>query len=206
MSDARNTGRDAWSEVAKPGRHGRQSGPARVGCRLYPDPLLAIVSPRKSHETLLSAIVHTHVGVGLPTGPKVAIGQNGQRIAGIGPNRWLAVATGTSPAARTLITDLDVHAHVVDQSHGLALLALDGPDARDTLAKGTGMDLHPRTFSPGDAATTAIAHMTVHIWQTSPAPVFELAVPAGTLGSFWHWLETAAGASGLEATAGETSA
>ena len=71
----------------------------------------------------------------------------------LAPGTWMVVAQdvedgGLYPRLREELGDL---AAVVDQSHGRAVLRLAGPRARDVLAKGCRLDLHPRVFKPGCA-------------------------------------------------------
>jgi sarcosine oxidase subunit gamma len=79
-------------------------------------------------------------------------------------------------------------ASVCDQSDGRCVIRISGPSARDVLAKGIPLDLHPRVFGPGQAAVTLAAHIGVHIWQIDDMPTYEIAVFRGFAGSFWHWL------------------
>jgi len=89
-------------------------------------------------------------------------------------------------------------ASLVDQSHGRTLLVLTGPRVRDALAKGVPIDLHPRAFRPGDAASTLIAHIPVHLWQVDDRPSYEFAIARSLAQSFWQWLTAAAAEWGLQ--------
>jgi heterotetrameric sarcosine oxidase gamma subunit len=79
-------------------------------------------------------------------------------------------------------------ASVSDQSDGRTVIRVRGPGARDTLAKGMPIDLHPRTFRPGDAAVTLVAHIGAHIWQVDEAPTYELIVSRSYAAAFLEWL------------------
>jgi sarcosine oxidase subunit gamma len=78
------------------------------------------------------------------------------------------------------------------------LLQAAGPRVRDALAKGLAIDLHPRVFTTGHAAVTAVAHIGVHIWQVDDSPTYEIAVPRSLAISFWRWLAASAAEYGLE--------
>ena len=71
------------------------------------------------------------------------------------------------------------------------IFACGGPKARDALAKGVPIDLHPRVFRPGDAAVTS-AHIGVHLWQVDDAPTYELIVPRSFAVAFREWFDEAA--------------
>ena len=60
------------------------------------------------------------------------------------------------------------------------------------LAKGCSLDLHPRVFKPGDAATTPIALIDCQLWQIDDTPSYDLAVPSSFAESFWSWLTASA--------------
>ena len=74
--------------------------------------------------------------------------------------------------------------------------------ARDLLAKGVPIDLHPRAFKPGDAAQTQVAHIGVLIAQIDDAPTYELLAARSFTGSLWSWLEASALEFGLEIAGG----
>ena len=121
--------------------------------------------------------------------------KNGFALIGTAPGQWLAVAEDTSALAllAKLAAALKGLATIVDQSDGKAVLRISGPRARDALAKGCSLDLHPRVFKPGNAATTAVALIDCVIWQVDETPTYDLAVPTSYAESFWSWLAASAG-------------
>jgi methylglutamate dehydrogenase subunit D len=86
------------------------------------------------------------------------------------------------------------------------VLRLTGPQARAVLAKGLPIDLHPRAFAPGSAATSTISLMGVQIWQVDDAPTYDLAFFRSVSASFWHWLTASAAEFGYEVAGGEGAA
>jgi sarcosine oxidase subunit gamma len=132
-------------------------------------------------------------GLDLPMGSK-RVSKNGFALIGTVPGQWLAVAE--SREARSLPAMLAValkgDATVVDLSDGKAVLRISGPRARATLAKGCSLDLHPRVFKPGNAATTPVALIDCVIWQIDETPTYDLAVPTSYAESFWSWLTASA--------------
>jgi sarcosine oxidase subunit gamma len=80
------------------------------------------------------------------------------------------------------------------------VLTISGPRARDVLAKGLPIDLDPRAFPPGSAATSTISLMGVQLWQTGDTPGYEIAVFRSVSASFWRWLTASAAEFGYEVT------
>ena len=91
-------------------------------------------------------------------------------------------------------------ASISDQSGGRTVLRVSGPRARDVLAKGLPIDLHPRAFAPGSAATSTISLMGVQLWQVDDAPSYDIALFRSLSASFWRWLTASAAEFGYEVT------
>jgi len=121
---------------------------------------------------------------------------------GYGPGQWLAVSetVANERLARELGDRLRGLASISDQSGGRTVLRMSGPGARAVLAKGLPIDLHPRAFGPGSAATSTISLMGVQIWQVDDAPTYDLAIFRSVSASFWHWLTASAAEFGYEIT------
>ena len=80
-------------------------------------------------------------------------------------------------------------ASISDQSGGRTVLRISGPRARDVLAKGLPIDLDPRGFPLGSAATSTISLMGVQLWQTGDPQSYDLAIFRSVSQSFWRWLD-----------------
>lgn len=89
----------------------------------------------------------------------------------LGPDEWLVIApAGEAPALESALGRAladDPLAAVCDLSHNYTTLRLEGPDARDVLAKGCPLDLAPGAFGPGHAAQTLLA--STRVLLTCPA-------------------------------------
>ena len=122
-------------------------------------------------------------------------------FASAGPDHWLAAADTMPGVAfeQRLRSELAGLASVSDQSDGRTLIRVSGPRARDALAKGVMIDLHPRAFRPGDAAVSTIGHIGVHFWQLDDLPTYEFVVFRSLAADFWHWLVDAASEFGVKA-------
>jgi sarcosine oxidase subunit gamma len=154
---------------------------------------LFVISAGAGKASEVAAKMHSVTGLDLPMGPK-RMSKNGFALIGTAPGQWLAVAE--SKEARALPAMLGVAlkgvATVVDQSDGKAVLRISGPRAREVLAKGCSLDLHPSVFKPGSAGTMPVALIDCVIWQVDEIPSYDLAVPASFAESFWSWLTASA--------------
>ncbi|MFP6759987.1 MAG: sarcosine oxidase subunit gamma family protein [Alphaproteobacteria bacterium] len=106
-----------------------------------------------------------------------------------GAEQWFVIADKFAEGAlyRDLVERLAGLASVSDQSHGRVILLLSGAHARDVIAKGTPVDVHPREFAPGHCAVTQMAHVGVHLACVG-TDAYELSLFRGFAESFWHWL------------------
>ncbi len=135
------------------------------------------------------------LGVELPVRPNTtAAAGAGVTLFWLGPNEWL-IAT---PPARTggLVAGLGEalqgrHHAVVELSAARATIAVAGPRARDVLAKGCPLDLHPRAFKPGDCAQSHYAKASVLLYQADDAPTYHLTVARSFAEYLWLRLEDA---------------
>jgi heterotetrameric sarcosine oxidase gamma subunit len=189
------TPRSPWDGILPAGRVGLALGPAGVTASPRENLGLATVIARAGKAEALRARLAALHGIEAPARPIVAHG-GALDLVWAGPEQWLAIAPDRKIADR-LAADLQGLAAITDQSDARAILRLSGPKARDTLAKGCPIDLHPRVFKAGDAALTAIGHVGVHLWQVDDAPTYDLAVPRSMAGSFWRWLCASAQELGL---------
>jgi methylglutamate dehydrogenase subunit D len=85
---------------------------------------------------------------------------------------------------------------VTDQSDARVVLQVGGSLAADALAKGVGIDLHPRSFAPGDVAVTLVGHVSALLWREESG--FGCAVASGYAASVAAFLIDAALEFGLE--------
>jgi sarcosine oxidase subunit gamma len=189
----------ALAGLAVPGRYGYAGGEPGVTIAERIGLGLATVAARKGAP--LRAAVKASYGVNLPDDSTVGQGPE-VSFVGYGPGQWLAVS-GTlrnDTLAKQLGQDLKGLASVSDQSGGRTVLRLSGMRARDALAKGLPIDLHPSVFGPGSAATSTISLMGVQLWQVDEAPTYDIALFRSVSASFWRWLIASAAEFGYEVT------
>lgn len=86
----------------------------------------------------------------------------------VGPGEWIATDAETASAdlARTLNAAAEGRAAIVDQGEGRTALRLEGPNARQILAKLTAVDTAPEAFPLGHATQTGLAEVSVTLART----------------------------------------
>ena len=135
------------------------------------------------------------LGCALPVRPNTVAEGPAGAILWLGPTEWLLVVpTGQEgEVARSLREALgDAHAAITDLSSGQTIISLSGAGARDLLAQGCPLDLHPRVFGVGRCAQTHVAKAAVAIWLRDDRPTFDLIVRRSFAGYLALWLEDAA--------------
>jgi methylglutamate dehydrogenase subunit D len=194
--------RAALADVLRAGRHGRPEGPAGLIVCERAHLSLASVIARKGQSEALATLVKSAYGIDLPATPRFAGGPmpDGRSILFVwsGPAQWLVLAEGAEDFERELTIGLGKRAMIAEQSDGRCLIRLRGAKAREVLAKGFTIDLHPRAFKPGDVALTLAVHIGVQLWQLDEAPTYEIAFARSLAGSLWSWLSTSAAEFGYE--------
>ena len=119
-----------------------ESGGVRV--RLWPPVPIVSVLARKGQNFAAD--------LGVSDGPRQSV-LDGATILGIGPGRWLFLGRDVEQ-----LRHLAGRASLADHSDGYAVFEIAGAKARDVLAKGVPVDLHPGVFKD-DVAVTVIAHI-----------------------------------------------
>ena len=192
--------RSALEGLLRPGRHGEAEGAPGVTLTELPGISLASVIARKGKAAEASEAAKRSFGIDLPETPRRVAGK-GIEFLWAGPGQWLALSREAIPAGEfetRLAAVFAGLASVAEQSDGRTVLRLAGPKARDVLAKGLPIDLHPRVFRPGDTALTVAALIGVQIWQVDDQPSYELAIFRGFARGFWHFLTESAAEYGCE--------
>lgn len=134
----------------------------------------------------------------LPGEPNTTAGRGDVSALWLGPDAWLL--TCPPDAVATHIGDLrialaDVHAAVTDVSDGRVALRLAGPNARDVLAKGCPLDLHPRAFAVGSCAQSLLGKTSVLLHLVADdagrGATFDVYVARSFAHYLFDWLEDA---------------
>jgi sarcosine oxidase subunit gamma len=191
--------KSALAGIAAPGRHGKSAGEPGVLISERIGLGLATVAARKGKADALKQAVAAAYGVDLQGSSRIAQG-SAVSFIGYGPGQWLAVSEGLAneALARDLSAKLAGLASISDQSGGRTVLRISGARARDVLAKGLPIDLDPRVFPLGSAATSVISHMGVQLWQLDDTRSYDIAIFRSLSESFWSWLAASAAEYGYE--------
>ncbi len=156
-------------------------------------PAMASIIARKDKADEIAARVAERWGIELPRTPRVA-SAGGLSLAWAGHQQWLAKSETDQGAELEdrLRGELGALASISDQSDNRVLVRIEGPKARELLAHGLPIDLHPNALKSGDLALTLFGYIGVHVWVTADTPTFDLFVPRSYASSFWRTLMHAA--------------
>jgi len=161
-------------------------------------------------ETAFAAAVEEALGVALPVEPNTVASTDGRHVLWLGPDEWWVVTPDDGPAmADKLRAALaNQRAAVTDVSESRTCIHVRGPHARDLLAKGCPLDLHPRVFAAGQCAQSLCAKAAITLHQVADdgddaesGPAYDLYVLNSFAEYLWLWLEDAAREYGLRVTA-----
>jgi len=125
-------------------------------------------------------------GLPLPLTPNQVAVMGSVRTLWLGPDEWLVTAEDDTPELLPRLERAVAgrRAAVIDLSASWVVLAIAGSGARDLLAAGCGLDLHPRVFGPGQCAQTLLARVPIILDQLDDAPHYRVLVRR----SFARWL------------------
>ena len=190
MAESAHVELSPWTGLWRRGRFGSTGPEPGVLIGEPARTAAALMAARKGQLPSLLKIAKAW-GVELPASPRWVRGRS-LTFAWAGPDQWLVRGPASFAEIEGDLASFAPHAIFIDQSHARATLTVGGPRARDALAKGFDVDLHPRVFTPGDVALTLGAQISAHLLQIDDRPTYEVAVPRSFAGSFWHWLSEAA--------------
>ena len=169
------------------------------GVRLGEEVVLGKIDLRGDpHDRAFMAAVGRALDLLLPN--EACTSASKEQIAALclGPDQWLVTCRADDvPRLVGLLREAlaDVCAAITDMTDGRVAFRVAGPSARDVLAKGTPLDLHPRAFPPGTCAGTLLAKASVliHVLDDDPerGPSFDVYVARSFADYLWVWLEDA---------------
>ncbi|MER6154307.1 sarcosine oxidase subunit gamma family protein [Streptomyces sp. NPDC001868] len=132
----------------------------------------------------------------LPLEPNTVVRAGQLTALWLGPDEWLLVAPPGSERdleSRIRAAAGDEPVSVTDVSAQRTTLLVAGPRARDLLAHGCALDLHPRAFTTGRCAQTTLGRtQVVLIARDEPASGFWILVRSSFAGYLTDWLLDAA--------------
>ena len=169
----------------------RAAGPARwagEGLTLEERPGLGAIAVRLKGEPE-RRLAAAALGLEMAGAIGTAAQQGALAALRLGPDEWLllcprAEEPGLAAELRRAFTGFSGAAAPI----GNGTLAIDasGPRVRTFLAKGTGLDLHPRAFAPGRCAVTGFGKIRVTLWHRD-SDRFSIFVGRSFARSFWDW-------------------
>ena len=190
----RSPRRSALAGVCRAGDFGAvpQTGPGVVLAQRSGLDIVQIAADPQHYDRIATR-VEDATTLALPQSP------NRARVAGeltalwTGPGRVLVVG----PQGRDLEAELaralvDEEVALTGVGHSRTVIRLSGPRLRDLLAKGCGLDFHPRAFRTGDAVQSHYEKIAVLLHARDDAPTVDLFVARSLVVSLWeHLLEGA---------------
>ncbi|WP_433447351.1 sarcosine oxidase subunit gamma [Streptomyces sp. CA-142005] len=169
---------------------------SRGAIRLAELPFLAQVNVRLDAKGPAAEAVGLALGLQLPLEPNTAVHAGDVTAVWLGPDEWLVVGLrGTERDLESRIRSAagDEPVSVTDVSAQRTTLLVGGPRARDLLAHGCSLDLHPRAFGPGRCAQTTLARtQVVLVARDEPRAGFWVLVRSSFAGYLADWLLDAA--------------
>jgi sarcosine oxidase subunit gamma len=174
--------------------------PDAVGIAVEPFTALADLRIGVSGPEVTAAL-----GAALPTVPGTWERAGSGQAIWLGPDEWLLTSTTERPErleGRIREATLPFGGSVVDVSAQRITLRLTGSRARDVLAKGCSIDLHPRSFGRGSSAQTTLGQAGVVLLALADSgDDYAILVRSSFAGYLADWLADAA----VEFTSGRQS-
>jgi len=164
--------------------------------RLAELPFLAQVNIRLDAKGAAADTVGLALGLQLPLEPNTVVRAGELTALWLGPDEWLLVGpAGTERDLESRIREAagDEPVAVTDVSAQRTTLLVAGSHARDLLAHGCSLDLHPRAFGPGRCAQTTLGRtQVVLVSRDEPGSGFWVLVRSSFALYLTDWLLDAA--------------
>jgi sarcosine oxidase subunit gamma len=164
--------------------------------RLAELPFLAQVNVRLDAKGAAVDAVGLALGVQLPLEPDTVVRTQELTALWLGPDEWLLVGRpGTQRDLESRVREAagDEPVSVADVSAQRTTLLVAGPRARDLLAHGCALDLHPRAFGPGRCVQTTLGRtQIVLVSRAEPRAGFWVLVRSSFADYLADWLLDAA--------------
>lgn len=164
--------------------------------RLAELPFLAQVNVRLDAKGAAADAIALALGLPLPLEPNTVVRAGELTAVWLGPDEWLVV--GPAGTQRDVESRIRAAAgaepvSITDVSAQRTTLLVAGPRARDLLAHGCPLDLHPRAFGAGRCAQTTLARaQIVLVARDEPGTGFWVLVRSSFAGYLADWLLDAA--------------
>jgi sarcosine oxidase subunit gamma len=151
-----------------------------------------------SHNREFVSAVSAVLGLELPTKPLTSSANDVTSILWLGPDEWLIMSGGD------MVFDIEValrakltgHFSLVNQSGGQTIIELSGENAIDVLKKSTPLDVHPKHFPVGKAATSVLGKSSALFYHAGEKQ-WRIVVRRSFADYIWRWLADAGKEFGL---------
>ncbi|MDX3529224.1 sarcosine oxidase subunit gamma family protein [Streptomyces sp. ID05-39B] len=164
--------------------------------RLAELPFLAQLNVRLDAKGAAAAAVGLAMDLQLPLQPNTVVRAGKLTVLWLGPDEWLLVGPPGSEGdleSRIREAARDEPVSVTDVSAQRTTLLVTGPRARDLLAHGCPLDLHPRVYGAGRCAQTTLGRtQVVLVARDEPRAGFWVLVRSTFAGYLADWLLDAA--------------
>jgi len=150
------------------------------------------VAARLGKRADLDSKANAVLGVALPSTPRT-VEASGKMVVWAGPDQWLVIeprAAGRDPSVELAQAFKDL-ASIVDVSDSRAIFRIEGDTAAHALAPRMAIDLHERSFKPGDVAITHASHLGVMVWRLANGRGYDFACARTYAVAFSEWLNEA---------------
>jgi sarcosine oxidase subunit gamma len=141
----------------------------------------------------LAAAVEAATGCPLPATRRIEVSARGA-VAWMSPDELMLFTGPTDAPAAVAALDAalaSTHHLAVDVTDARAVFRLEGPGAREVIAKGAPVDLHPAAFGPGDFRRSRLGQVAAAFWMPAPE-VIELMCFRSVAPFVAAWLDQAA--------------
>lgn len=146
-------------------------------------------------DPAFGAAVESVIGGKLPADPNTSTFAGTSILTWVGPDEWLVfTADGAEQKMLAALRQAlaGKHAAVVDVSDYYTVIRVAGERARDVLAKGCPLDLHPSVFKTGNCAGSLYNKATIRLLQMDDAPTYDIMVRWTFADYLWKHLVKAA--------------
>lgn len=146
-------------------------------------------------DSKFTAAVETVVGGKLPTIPNTSTFAGTSILTWVGPDEWLVfTADGAEQKMLTALREalIGVHSAVADVSDYYTVIRVAGAKARDVMAKGCPIDLHPTVFQTGNCAGSLYNKAAIRLLQMDDTPTYDIMVRWSFAEYLWKHLVKAA--------------
>ncbi|MFJ8025820.1 sarcosine oxidase subunit gamma [Streptomyces sp. NPDC096311] len=160
------------------------------GVTLAERPFISMVNVRVDPASEAADRIEKTLGAPLPLQCGHTTASGPHTVLWLGPDEWLVLSRSDATAVTAELREAlgGDPGSVVDVSANRTTLELSGPTARQVLEKGCPLDLHPRSFAPGQAVSTTVGPVAVLLRQVDDAPTYQLLPRSSFADYLARWL------------------